>query len=84
MIKYQNISGQILTFYGVTFNPNDIKEVPGYINHIKMIRVKEIPRTSKPKEVITSLKQEPTKAEEQQKEQEAPKKRQYTRRKNLQ
>ena len=39
MIKYKNISSYPLTFYGVTFNPNEIKEVPGFINHIKMIKV---------------------------------------------
>lgn len=39
MITYKNISNSPKTFYGVTFNPNEIKEVPGYINHISMIRV---------------------------------------------
>lgn len=51
MIKYQNISQRPLTFYGVTFNPNEIKSVPGFINHIKMIRVNE-PIVSKPKAII--------------------------------
>lgn len=41
MIAYKNIGLHSLTFYGVTFNPNEIKEVPGFINHVKMIRVKE-------------------------------------------
>lgn len=41
MITYKNISNSPKTFYGVTFNPNEIKEVPGYINHRKMIRVFE-------------------------------------------
>lgn len=41
MITYKNISNSPKTFYGVTFNPNDIKEVPGYINHINMVRVFE-------------------------------------------
>lgn len=79
MIKYKNISGKVLTFHGVTFNPNDIKEVPRYINHLKMIRVKETNVTAKPKAVITSPKEELPKAAEQ-KEQEQPTKRQYTRR----
>ena len=48
MIKYKNISSYPLTFYGVTFNPNETKEVPNYINHIKMIRVKESPKAQKP------------------------------------
>lgn len=29
---YKNISSATKTFYGVTFNPGEIKEVPGYIN----------------------------------------------------
>ena len=32
---YKNLSNTIKTFYGVTFNPGDIKEVSGYINHPK-------------------------------------------------
>ena len=41
MLRYKNISSYPLTFYGITFNPNEIKEVSGYINHPKMIRIKE-------------------------------------------
>jgi len=41
MMTYKNISNSPKTFYGVTFNPNEIKEVPGYINHINMVRVFE-------------------------------------------
>lgn len=51
MIKYQNISCHPLTFYGETFNPNEIKAVPGFINHPKMIRVKESV-VSHPKAII--------------------------------
>jgi len=29
---YKNMSIATKTFYGVTFNPGEIKEVPGYIN----------------------------------------------------
>lgn len=29
---YRNISNATKTFYGITFNPGDEKEVPGYIN----------------------------------------------------
>ena len=48
MITYKNISVSTKTFYGVTFKPNDIKEVPGYINDKGMVRVlssvkKEVP-----------------------------------------
>ncbi len=39
MIKYKNISCSVKTFYGVTFEPNDVKEVPGYINDKGMTRV---------------------------------------------
>ena len=31
---YKNISKATKTFYGVTFKPGDIKQVPGYINDI--------------------------------------------------
>lgn len=34
---YKNISNSKKIFYGVTFNPGDIKEVPGYINDRQMI-----------------------------------------------
>lgn len=78
MIKYKNISGHTLVFYGVTFNPNDIKEVPGYINHLKMIRVKETSVASTPKATITLPKEAKPKAAET-KAQEQPQKRQYNR-----
>ena len=51
MIIYQNISSYPLTFYGITFNPNEVKSVPGFINHPKMIRVQEHV-ASKPKAII--------------------------------
>lgn len=75
MQTYKNISGKKLTFYGVTFNPNEIKEVPGYINHIKMVRVKETSAAKKTLEIITLPKQESPKVDEQKP------KRQYNRRK---
>lgn len=34
---YKNISCSVKTFYGTEFKPGEIKEVPGYINHPKMI-----------------------------------------------
>ena len=57
MIKYKNISSFPLAFYGVTFNPNETKEVPGFINHVKMIRVTETVRVQ-PKSAIVA-KEEP-------------------------
>lgn len=35
---YKNISTAQKTFYGVTFKPGDIKQVPGYINDKGFIR----------------------------------------------
>ena len=39
MITYKNISNSKKTFYGITFLPKDVKEVPGYINATGMIKV---------------------------------------------
>ena len=39
MITYKNISYSAKTFYGVKFEPGEIKEVPGYINSSGMVRV---------------------------------------------
>ncbi len=39
MIKYRNISYSAKTFYGVNFEPGEIKSVPGYINCPGMVRV---------------------------------------------
>ena len=39
MLKYKNISTTKKTFYGVSFIPGDVKEVPGYINAAGMVRV---------------------------------------------
>lgn len=36
---YKNVSFSEKTFYGVTFKPGDIKEVPNYINNRFMIPV---------------------------------------------
>lgn len=57
MIKYKNISCFPLTFYGVTFNPNETKEVSKFINHPKMIRVKELQEVA-PKSIISFAKAE--------------------------
>lgn len=40
-LLYKNVSDSAKTFYGVTFKPGEVKEVPGYVNHRKMIRVDE-------------------------------------------
>ena len=46
---YQNLSGATRTFYGVTFNHGDIKEVPGPINVPHFVQVQSLPETvSKP------------------------------------
>lgn len=45
MIKYKNISCSTKTFYGITFNPGDVKEVPGYVNASGMTRIFGIKET---------------------------------------
>lgn len=45
---YKNISNCTKKFYGVSFQPGDIKEVPGYVND-KLMVVAELPKKeSKP------------------------------------
>jgi len=39
MITYKNISSSAKTFYGVKFNPGEVKSVPGYINNQGMVRI---------------------------------------------
>ena len=39
MIKYKNVSNVSQIFYGIVFEPDSIKEVPGYINAKNFIRV---------------------------------------------
>ena len=39
MITYKNISSSAKTFYGVKFEPGDVKSVPGYINNSGLVRV---------------------------------------------
>lgn len=41
---YKNTSIFAKTFYGVTFGPGEIKEVPGPIHHAKFIRLTEMPK----------------------------------------
>jgi len=40
-VRYRNISNSTLTFYGVTFAPGDVKDVPGAINAAQFIRTDE-------------------------------------------
>lgn len=53
-MKYKNISCIKRTFYGVQFNPGETKEVPGYINHPKFVRISDkvdaAPAVAKPVE----------------------------------
>ncbi len=35
---YKNLSRATKTFYGVTFKPGEVHEVPGYINCAKFVR----------------------------------------------
>ena len=39
MIYYRNTSSATKTFYGVTFNPGEVKAVSGYINNDKFVKV---------------------------------------------
>ena len=50
MVTYKNISVSAKTFYGVKFEPGDVKEVPGYINSPSMIRIFGIKPTPEDKE----------------------------------
>jgi len=39
MIQYKNVSLSAKTFYGVRFEPGEIKSVPGYVNCSGMVRI---------------------------------------------
>lgn len=39
MYRYKNLSLATKTFYGVTFKPGEEKDVPGFINDLKFVRV---------------------------------------------
>lgn len=47
---YKNLSNSVKTFYGITFKPGDIKEVPGFINNKYMIVVDEPKQPAKPQQ----------------------------------
>lgn len=38
-MTYKNIGVSTKTFYGITFKPGDVKDVPGYINASGMVRM---------------------------------------------
>lgn len=41
-MRYKNTSLTKKTFYGVVFMPGEVKDVPGFINDIKMIRLPDV------------------------------------------
>lgn len=41
---YKNNALTAKTFYGVTFKPGDVKDVPGYINDVHFVRVSSMPK----------------------------------------
>lgn len=45
-MKYKNISYTEATYYGITFSPGEIKDVPGYINNPHFIRVESVQNRS--------------------------------------
>lgn len=47
---FKNLSSVTLTFYGVTFEPNSVHEVPGPINAPMFVRVFELPKSEAPAE----------------------------------
>jgi len=53
-MKYKNSGRTTKTFYGITFRPGDIKDVPGYINATSFIPVKDT-KTFDEKSAIDSL-----------------------------
>lgn len=63
---YKNVSFTQKTFHGVTIEPGEVKDVPGYINNRGFIRVAEMPKEP-PKRVEpkkqTAPKQESSKQE---------------------
>lgn len=46
LYRYKNLSLATKTFYGVTFKPGDEKDVPGYINDLKFVRVPNLSKKS--------------------------------------
>lgn len=63
---YKNTSYITKKFYGVEFKPGDVKEVTGYINDPKMIKMSCTPKQEAPKKLVKSepVKQTSTKSPE--------------------
>lgn len=66
MMIYKNNSSIAKTFYGVRFEPDEIKEVPGFINDRTFIPVDKLPQ--KPPVSVESTKSSPIKKEKLHKE----------------
>ena len=64
MFSYKNTSLSVKTFYGVTFKPGEVNDVPGFINDPSMIRVKEKPKASPSKSASVKA-PEPAKSTQQ-------------------
>ena len=60
MNTYKNISYSAKTFYGVKFNPGDVKSVPGYINSPSMVRINGIKPMSENARPINTISAVPT------------------------
>lgn len=46
LYRYKNLSLATKTFYGVTFKPGEEKDVPGFINDLKFVRVPNLSKKS--------------------------------------
>lgn len=64
MYRYKNLSLATKTFYGVTFKPGDEKDVPGYINAPKFIRISKIEVPKKPTSAASVVKKDDKKIDE--------------------
>ena len=61
-LTYKNLSRSTKTFYGVTFQPGEIKEVPGFINHPRFVRVDDEQPVVKPAKSSSTNSKETTKS----------------------
>lgn len=51
---YKNISSCTKTFYGVSFKPGEVKDVPGFVNDKYMIVESSLPTPQEVKEIKPS------------------------------
>lgn len=58
---YKNTSFATKTFYGVSFKPGEIHDVPGYINDPMMIRTKAVPMPKEPPKAKQTVEPKPAK-----------------------